>query len=148
MRALLGQTEAVAAFVAKLLGFERGFGECYAIGFLDRDGVLEAGVVYHNWSPEAQVIEITAAAINHRWGTKSRLGLIFSAAFDGMGAQMVVARTSERNPTPLRIWRALGAAEYHIPRLRGRDEGEIITTLTVEQWKGSRFGKIKTPFAP
>lgn len=133
-----GHSQAVAAWVAKRLG-EEGFGRCQAIGFLDDFGVLEAGVVYHNWSPEAATIEITAASIHRKWGTRGRLRAIFAYPFDVVGCQLVVARTGERNLGPLRIWRALGADEYRIPRLFGRDEAAIITTLTVEQWRESRY---------
>ena len=135
-RTLYGHDETVARFVAQLLG-ETGFGACKAIGFLDRDGLLEAGAVYHNWSPKAGVIEISAAALGHKWGTRERLRTIFAYPFGF--CRMVVARTSEHNPVPLRIWRALGASEYRIEALRGPDEAEIVTTLTREQWQESRY---------
>jgi RimJ/RimL family protein N-acetyltransferase len=128
----------VAAFVAKLLD-EKSFANCTAVGFLDKDGKLEAGAVYNNWQPDQGIIEITAASIHRKWGTLGRLRVIYSYPFDFLGCQMVVARTSEHNAGPLRIWKALGADFYRIPRLRGRDEAGIITTLTVEQWQGSRF---------
>lgn len=137
-RALYGEDEAVGRFVQHLLGFDRGFSNFKAIGFLDRDGVLEAGVIFNNWCPESGVIEITAAATSRRWGTKERLRIIFEYPFSF--CRMVVARTSENNPTPLRIWRALGACEYRIPDLRGPGEAEIITTLSVEQWKAWNNG--------
>jgi hypothetical protein len=126
--------DAAAGFVALQLGFPRGFGECQALGFLDRDGALEAGVVYHNWNPEAGVIEISAASTSRRWGTRGRLQMIFGYPFDGIGCQMVVARHAEDNPVR-RIWRTLGADEFIIPRLRGRDRAECIATLTVENWR-------------
>jgi hypothetical protein len=124
----------VADFVAALLGFPRGFGECQAVGFLDAACVLEAGVVYHNWNPEAGVIEISAASTTRRWGTRGRLHMIFGYPFDHIGCQMVVARHAEDNPVR-RIWKALGASEHVIPRLRGRDRAECIATLTVEKWR-------------
>lgn len=139
-RTLTGHDDAVVRFVCALIN-EDGFDKCTTIGFLAPDGTLEAGVIFHNWQPESAVIEITAASLHRRWGTKERLRAIFSYPFDQLGCQMVVARTSERNPGPLRIWRALGADEYRIPRLFGRDEAAIITTLTVEQWKGGRYGQ-------
>jgi len=110
------------------------------MGFLRADGVLEASIIFHNYSPERGVIEISAASISRHWGTRARLMAIFEYPFGQLGCQMVVARTSERNAGPLRIWRALGADAYRIPRLRGRDEAEIITTLTAEQWAEWRAG--------
>lgn len=129
----------MARFVATIIEAERGFGPCEALGFLDRKGRLEAGVVYHNFSPENGIIELSAGSVRRNWGTRDALRLIFAYPFDQLGCQAVVARTGEHNQTPLRIWRALGAAEYRIPRLRGRDEAEIVTVLTVEQWKGSKW---------
>jgi hypothetical protein len=130
----------VAEFVAARLGFPRGFGECRALGFLDKTGAIEAGCVYHNWNPEAGVIEISAAALHHRWGTKDKLQRIFHYPFETCGCQAVVARHREDNPVR-RIWRALGASEHIIPRLRGRDASECIAVLPVEVWRASRFAR-------
>jgi len=142
VRAWFGHSDEVAAFVAALIpGCERGFGDCQAIGFLNVLGALEAGAVYHNWNPEAEVIEISAASKHRRWGSLARLRLIFEYPFEQIGCQMVVARTAEDNPAPLRIWRTLGADEFRIPRLRGRGRAEIITTLTAEAWAASRFAR-------
>jgi hypothetical protein len=131
-RAIYDEPEAVAKFVADLLD-DRPFANCKAIGFLDRKGNLEAGLVYHNWCPDRGVIELTGAALHHRWGTKERLRIIYDYPFSF--CRMVVARTDEVNQTPLRIWRALGANEYRIPDLIAPGRAEIITTLSVEQWR-------------
>lgn len=135
---MFGQTEKVVSFVCKALGFERDFGECQAIGFYD--GSLVAGVVYHNWNPEAGVIEISAASLNRAWLTRENLRLIFEYPFE-IGVQTVVCRTSEHNKTVRRIWKALGANEFVIPRLRGPNEAESILTLTKEDWSSSKFSK-------
>jgi RimJ/RimL family protein N-acetyltransferase len=134
-RALIGHTERVHDFVAELLNQPRGYGPCEALGFLDADGKLVAGIVYHDYQPEYGRIEITAAALDHGLGTRGRLRLVFSYPFDQLGCQLVIARMNENNPIPLRIWRALGAEEYRIPRLRGRNVAEILATLTVENWR-------------
>ena len=132
-RLLLGRTGDCVTFVEAILG-PGSYHPCEGIGFLRRDGVLEAAAIYHGWTPDTGVIEISAASISRRWGTRSRLHVIFDYPFQQLGCQMVVARTSEHNHGPLRIWRALGADEYRIPRLLGRDHAGIITTLTAEQW--------------
>lgn len=123
----------VAAFVAaRIPGCERGWGKFAAIGFGEP---LVAGVVYHNWNPEAGVIELSSASETRNWLTKARLSQIFSYPFDGLGCQVCVARISEGNTRARRIWRALGATEYLIPRLRGRDQSEVIATLTDDAWR-------------
>ena len=131
----------VADFVATQLGFPRGFGECQAIGFCE-NGELFAGFVYHNWSPETQVIEVSGASLGRKWATKARLSVIFAYPFDLLKCRMVVARHSERNVTVRRIWRSLGADEYIIPELRGPSEAEVIATLTADQWYRGKFKKV------
>ncbi len=133
MTPVYGRTADVAAFVAaNIPGCERGFGNCTAIGFGDP---LVAGVVYHNWNPEGGVIELSSASIRRDWLTKANLKAIFGYPFDQLGCQMCVARISEHNARARRIWRALGATEHVIPRLRGRHEAEVIATLTDEAWR-------------
>lgn len=114
-------------------GCARGFGECQAIGFADDEGKLQAGVVYHNWSPENGTIEISAASVNRHWLTKERLSVIFDYPF-AIGCRLVVARTGESNHRVRRIWRSLGSDEYIIPALRSPTEAEIILTLSAAQW--------------
>ena len=139
MRALFGHTAEVERFVGDLLGEPAGFGNCQAIGFLSPTGLLEAGVVYHNWNPATEVIEISAASLNRSWCTKARVRLIFGYPFEQIGCQLVIARISEKNDRALRIWRALGATEHRIPRLYGRDEAASIMTITSECWFEGRF---------
>jgi hypothetical protein len=131
----------VEAFVAAQLGFDRGFGECQAIGFVE-NGKLFAGFVYHNWSPETQVIEVSGASLGRKWATRTRLSAIFSYPFDLLKCRMVVARHSERNVTVRRIWRSLGADEYIIPELRGPSEAEVIATLTADRWYRGKFSRV------
>ena len=124
--------EQVAAFVASQLGFTRGFDTYTAMGF---GTPLVAGVVYHNWHPEAGVIELSAASTTRQWLTRDRLRAVFGYPFDELGCQMCIARISEDNIRARRVWQALGADEFIIPRLRGRGEAEAIATLTVEAWR-------------
>ena len=124
--------EYIAAFVAAQLGFIRGFEGYSAIGFGEP---LTAGFIYHNWNPEAGTIEVSGASTRRNWAGRDEVKAIFGYPFDELGCQMVVARHSVDNARVRRIWKALGASEYIIPRLRGRDEDEAIATLTVEAWR-------------
>lgn len=139
---LHGHSEAVAAFVARLIpGCERGFGACQAVGFLDDSGALVAGVVYHNWQPEAGVIELSAASIHRKWLTRERLKEVFGYPFDGLQCRIAVARIGEHNATARRIWRSLGADEFVIPKLRSPTEAEVIYTLSAETWRASKLSR-------
>jgi RimJ/RimL family protein N-acetyltransferase len=132
----------VAAFVAAQLGYDRGFGECQAIGFCE-GGRIVAGVVYHNWMPENGVIELSAASDRRNWLTRARLSLIFGYPFDQIKCRMAVARIGEHNARARRIWRSLGAREFAIPELRSPQEAEIIYTLTADQWRDGKFARVQ-----
>lgn len=140
--AVYGRTEEVAAFVASIPPFiqNRGWGNIQAIGFA-LDEQLIAGVVYQNWSPEHGVIEMSAAATSPRWLTRKSLLAIFGFPFDELGCQMVVFRIGEHNDRMRSIARRYGFVETIIPRLRGRDEAEIISCLTVEDWRDRKAKK-------
>lgn len=140
---VFGESERVAAFVADLLGFSRGFDQCTAIGF---GSPLVAGVVYHNWNPEAGIIELSAASSSRAWLNKANLATVFDYPFVQLECQLCIARMSENNARARRIWRALGAQEYIIPRLRGRFEAEVVATLSAETWQErNTHGKAKSP---
>lgn len=127
-------TPAVERFVSRgLWGDDRGVGPCQGVGFADATGRMVAGVLLHNYQPDVGVIEVTAYSETRRWLTRGALEAVFGYVF--RHCQLAVARISEHNATARRFWRALGAEEYRIPRLRGRDEAEIISTLTEEQWR-------------
>lgn len=140
---LFGHSDVVASFAADLLGYSRGFEECQAIGFLDKEGKLVASIVYHNYSPEYGTIEMSAASTQRKWLTKARLSVIFGYPFDQIKCRMVIARHSEFNTRARRIWRSLGCDEYVIPALRSPSEAEVIATLTAEQWRNGKFSKVQ-----
>ena len=150
MELLYGESERVARFVARLIpNCHRGFGNSNAIGVLgqDKEGpILVGGVVYHNWEPESGVIEMSAASTSKRWLTRKVLHAIFTYPFDQLQCQLVVLRVSEHNKQLHRILLAYGFQGYFVPRLRGRHEGEIIFTLTEEDWRSNKF--MKRGFGP
>jgi RimJ/RimL family protein N-acetyltransferase len=137
---LTGYDDVVEKFVAsRIPGCERGFGECKTIGVVDKEGVLIGGVVYHNWNPESAVIEMSGASDSKRWLTKPNLHGIFAYPFDQLECQMVVMRCSEHNKMLLNILDRYGFDIERIERLRGRDEAEMICTLTDDKWRTGRF---------
>ena len=142
MKLLYGHSEEVAAFVVKIIGLPRGFGNCKAIGVLDDDGRLICGFVYHNWSPEAGVIEMSIASTTRRWLTRRVMRAAFAYPFE-IDCQMVVMRLSARDKRLHHQLKSCGFKPYKIPRLRGREEDEIIFTLTDDDWKAGRFMRVK-----
>ena len=116
----------------------RDFGNCTTMGVILDDRLI-AVVVFHNWEPAHGVIELSAASTNKRWLNRSILHEMFSYCFEQAGAQSVVTRTAPGDKSLSRIFKAYGFEQFRIPRLRGRDEDEIIHTLTDDAWNSSRF---------
>lgn len=135
------QAEAVAGWVAERIeGCERGFGPCVAMACIKNEALI-GGVVFHNYSPESGVIEMSAAADCGDWLNRSTLYAMHDYIFNTAECQTAVMRVSERNKRMCRIARAYGYEGHRIPRLRGRDEAEIIFTLTDEKWRSSKFNR-------
>lgn len=134
----------VAGWVARHIpGCERGFGPSVSMGVLNRNREIVAGAVFHNWHPETGVIEMSVVIKDPRAWCRTVMQKAFGYAFKELGCQLVVARTDPENRRALRCWRALGAQEYEIPRLRGRDKSEIISTLTDDAWASCKYNEVK-----
>lgn len=137
MKVVYDATPAVSQWVAhNIKDCARGFGECKALGVVSGKDLI-AGVVFHNWHPESETIEVSSAAVSPKWATRSILTELFGYPFSF--CRMVVARQSAFNERSRRLWRAFGATEYIIKDLRADGEAEIVATLHRSQWVNSRF---------
>lgn len=131
--------EIMGDFVSEVIWGEKGKIENYCSMAVIRDGNLIAGTLYHNWHPDAGVIELSSAAIKKRWLTDNVIRAMFHLPFERLGCQLVVLRVSERNVVMCKTARHFGFTEVYIPRLRSRDEGEFIFSYTDDQWRASRY---------
>ena len=113
-----------------------------AMGVWDGNKVI-AVAVFHDWSPKAGVIEISAAAIDRRWLTRPILRAMFGYIFETCGCQMAVMRTTahERGAHMKRIFTAYGFEHVRIPRLYGRHEDGLVFTLTDDAWRANKFNR-------
>lgn len=116
----------------------RGFGRCVPAGVMDGDRLLGV-VIYHNWDPEAGVIEMSGATTDSRWLARPVLRRMFEYPFLECHCQLVVMRVSENNKRLHRILAAYGFQAYRLPRLRGREEDEIVFLLTDDAWRTNKF---------
>lgn len=135
--------EHTCAFVQKMAGMPRGFGESTSMAWLD-DATdpprMVGAAVFHNYQPEAGVIELSGAGLpGVPWMTPATFHVVFDYAFKTCDCQLVVSR-NEPGARQLRIWKKLGASFYEIPHLRGRDRGEVITTLRDVDFYATRYG--------
>lgn len=123
-------------------GKQFDFGDASAMGVFDNEKPLGA-LLWHNYEPDAGVMEFSAAADSRRWLTRPVLKAMFGYAFNGVGCQMVYCRTSaaDRQTHLRRIFKAYGFDEIRVPRLYGRDEDGLLFTLTEERWRTNGFHK-------
>lgn len=128
----------LSGWLSRHIGEGRDFGSCVSMGVLDGSRLI-AVIVYHNWDPEAEVIEISGAAIDRRWLARPVLEAMFAYPFVDAGAQMAVMRVSPKNARLHRMLEAYGFDRYTLPRLRGRHEDGIVFTLTDDAWRTSKF---------
>jgi hypothetical protein len=139
-----GHDETVARFVQELTPAvrERGFGRCKAIGIIDGTGSLIAGVVYHNYDPDAEIIQMSGAALPGMWWvSRETLRRTFSYPFLQLGCQMVLMQVPATDERLLRQLAALNFTFVKIPRLLGRGRDAVACLLTAEDWAANKFNK-------
>lgn len=119
-------------------GSAQRFGNCATMGVQD-DGELLAVMVFHSWTPDHDIIEISGAADHPRWLSRRVLNALFAYPFDAVGVQAVVMRCEPGDVGLSRILPAIGFKRYVIPRLRGRDRAEAVFVLGDDDWRKSRF---------
>jgi hypothetical protein len=143
MQLIYGHDLAVARWVASQIWFcrERGFDEnSTAIGVMDGDKAV-GGFVFHDYAPEFGVIEISFAGTDRRWLTRPVIWAMFSYVFNDIGCQMCCSRTPASITAGIRFTKAYGFKQVTVPRLFGRNEDGIISTLTVEDWRANGWHK-------
>ncbi|MEK1908170.1 MAG: hypothetical protein AAAB13_20550 [Pseudomonas sp.] len=118
----------------------RTFGECRAIAVMEGEK-LAAGLIYHNYDPDAQVIEISGASWVKGWLTRPVLTAMYGYPFIDCGCQAVVQRVSDDDTAQHRMLKAFGAERYRIPRLRGVNSAENIFLTTREMWATNKFAR-------
>lgn len=126
-----------AGLVAYGLGVS-GFGPCASMGVSD-GGSLIAGVVFHNYHADYGVIELSAYSEDRRWLSPRVIRAMFGYPFDALKCQQIILRVSDRNHAMNSIANRFGFSTKHLPRMRGRDEGEYIHTLTDDAWQTHRL---------
>jgi hypothetical protein len=145
LRYLYGHDAAVSDFVAQLIPRcrERGFGPAArAIGVMDDEGRLIAGLVYHNYDPASEIIEMSGAALpGKHWLTRNTLRQMYQYPFLQVGCQMIVQRNSADDERLLGMLASYDYTFIKVPRMLGRNEDGVLCCLTYEAWASNRFNK-------
>ncbi len=108
----------------------------------DEGHQIRGVMVYHNWDPEAGVIEVSGAGWG-KWMTPDTLHAMYAYPFDFLQCQLVIQRNDPDDKKLERQLKRYGFNKYFIPRIRGREKGEALFTLTVEDWANNDFHKEK-----
>lgn len=133
--------EAVGSFVSSgIWGRPDAIKDYCSMAVLNNNDLI-AGTLYHNWHPEEGVMELSSFSLDKRWLTKRVINAMFQLPFKQFACQLVVLRVSEKNTVMCDIARKFGFSEYLIPRLRGRNENEVIFTFSDDQWANSPYNK-------
>jgi len=141
LRYVTNQRELVMRFVMAMIPhMPRGLTGGYeALGVVDQNDELIAGLVYQLW-PQSELMEITGAALPGRqWLTRTTLRLMYGYPFAQCGCQAVVMRVLADDYNLLRQLRAVGHEFYAMPRVFGRDRDGIYCLLTEETWRSNRI---------
>jgi hypothetical protein len=150
LKYVYGQDHLVADFVARsklASGFSEwgsGFADknLKAIGIANDDNELIAGIVFFNYHPEAETIEMSVEALpKQRWLTPTTLKVMFQYPFLQCRCQALFTKTSARNKHVLRMLAAMNFDLILIPRAGGRNEDGVVAELTIEHWIASKFCK-------
>ena len=142
LRYVTDQSERVAHAVSRALPGGRDFGECSALGVIDDDGTLIAGIVYYRWFRELGTIEMAMAALpGSRWLTRETLRRMYDYPFLQLGCQLVQSWQSAEDTANIRQLEAYGYSFVRIPRFYGRNLDGILCQLTDDAWRNNRFNK-------
>ena len=136
-----GQNEIVAPAVAQLIPHcRRGWGpNIMTIGVVE-GGLMIAGIVYHNWDPDAGVIDISAAALpGQYWLTRETLKRMYQYPFLQCGCQMVMNKVPADDERQLRMMAAFNYSLIRIPRGLGRYKDGVLGLLTREDWEANKI---------
>lgn len=110
MRLVQNDGKAVAAWVAQRIPFVgvRGFGQCSAIGVVDKNGKAVCGVVYHDWQPQFGTMAFSIAADSPRWAQRSIIAQLFAYPFVQVQVNKLWTATPSSNEAALRLCKGVG----------------------------------------
>lgn len=137
-----GHDELIANFVAELIPELHGrplAKTSKAIGVINADGQLIAGMVYHNWDPESGTIEMSGAATDPKWLSVETLRRVYQYPYLQLGCQLTYMRVSAENDRLLRQLAAFNYSFIRMPRMLGRDRDAVLCQLTYEAWADNKI---------
>lgn len=106
-RLIFGYDNEVAEWVAsRIPHVDNGFGPCTAIGVAN--GKMLAGIVYHDYQPSLETIQLSMAADSPLWARKTTISALLHYPFRQLKVFKVWTATPIDNTTALRVNEHIG----------------------------------------
>lgn len=99
---VFGCDKEVAAWVADRIPHVKDFGPSTAIAVADGDRVL-AGVVYHEYQPAYETIQLSMAAASPMWARQGIIAGLLAYPFDQLKVHKVWTATPHTNEAALKV---------------------------------------------
>lgn len=131
----------VAAWVAERIPHVAGghFGPCQCAGVVRGDYMI-AGVVFHDWQPGPDTLQLSMAADTPMWSRPEVLSGLFRYAFVTNGAQLLWTATPIDNDKALKFNLHIGMKREAVLRHRfGHKRHAVICSMTRGEWTRSRW---------
>lgn len=139
MRLLVGYDADVAAYVASRIPGCDGFGPMAAIGVVDKNNLLVAGVVFSDYQPQYGNIQVSFASDRADWLTPGLVRAIMHYPFYQLGCNRITTLTPKRNRRARQFLSKFGFRhEGTIRKGFGADDC-IVSGLMRSEWEQHRF---------
>ncbi len=144
MRLATGFDAVVAQWVADRIPGVDGFGPCAALGVVDTQDNLVAGVVFHDYQPQYANIQVSFASERADWLTPRLLRSILSYPFQQLGVARITTLTPKRNRAARQFLRKFGFFHEGTIRKGFGDDDAIVSGLLKTEWLEHRLNHGKT----
>ncbi len=115
------------------------FGQCAAAGVVV-NGVMAAGVVFHEWQPEYRTMQLSMAADSPRWASPDVLRGLFRYAFVRAGVNKLWTCTPHTNTRALKFNLGIGMKQEAMLRHHfGPKSHAAICSMTAAEWQRSKW---------
>lgn len=126
---VFGRDREIAGWVAGRIPGVTDFGAASAIG-INIGGRLRAGVVYHDYHPDARTMQISVASESPAWARPSIIGALLHYPFQQLGVWALFSQMAAENEAALRFNEKLGFSHrVVIGHLYGPGKHGVITRM-------------------
>lgn len=115
------------------------FGPSVALGVVNDQDQMLAGVVFHNHDPYVRSIEVSCASSGARWGNREVFRSLLRYPFTQIGCRRITAATPRKATSTRRFLEGLGFKREGSIEYGFGDDNAIIYGLLAERWNEGRF---------